>query len=111
MHLHFESGNDRNVLRQEGEFNIYGVVEFRDALLKAIAAEGDLDIDLTGASEVDAAGLQLLLLARSDAGACGKKLRITGASPALLDVMQLCNVTGWFEFVPAEHAAAQGSPA
>jgi anti-anti-sigma factor len=104
IQLNQESG--RTVLRPAGEFNIYGAVDFRDALLRAITMSGDLEIDLAAVSEMDAAGLQLLLVARREADASGKRLTLTGAGAAVLEVMQLCNVTGCFEPAPA----AQGTP-
>ena len=106
MKLQLNQRNGRNVLRPEGEFTIYGAVEFRDELLKAMRAEGDLEIDLASATEMDGAGLQMLLLSKREAEANGKKLYLSGASPAVVEVMQLCNVAAWFEALPAgEHAA------
>jgi anti-anti-sigma factor len=102
MTVQLDQSDGRNVLRAAGELNIYGAVEFRDALLKAVAAAGDLEIDLAAVSEMDAAGLQMLLLARREADACGKPLQLTGAGAAVLEVMQLCNVTGRFGIASGE---------
>jgi anti-sigma B factor antagonist len=109
VQLNQESG--RTVLRPAGEFNIYCAVEFRDALVKAVASGGDLEIDLAAVSEMDAAGLQLLLVARREADASGKRLYLTGSGAAALEVMQLCNVTGCFESAPAAQDAQSSAAA
>jgi anti-sigma B factor antagonist len=101
MSIQMEQGDSITVLRPEGEFNIYGAVEFRDVLLKALAGSGDLGIDFTAVSEIDAAGLQLLLLARREADTCGKRLHFSGAVPAVLEVVQLCNVSARLDSAPA----------
>ena len=106
MTLHIDQDLGRIVLRAEGEFNIYGAMEFRDALLKALRGEGDLEIDLAAVGEMDGAGLQLLLLARREAGALGKRMLLAGTSPVVREVMQLCNVSAWFETAPAAPGAA-----
>ncbi len=45
------------------------VVGLRDGI-----AGGDLDLDLTGVTEIDTAGLQMLLAARAEAALRGRKL-------------------------------------
>jgi anti-sigma B factor antagonist len=100
MAIHLEVGSGVTVLRPPGEFNIYVAVEFRDVLLKALATGNDLEVDLAAVTEMDAAGLQQLLVAQREASAGGKKMRITGAGPAVLEVMELCNVATRFEGVP-----------
>lgn len=97
MKLQCERNGGRQVLRPEGEFNIYGAIDFREALVAAVHAEGDIDVDLSAASEMDAAGLQLLLLARREAAASGKLLRLIAPGAAVLEVMGLCNLASRFE--------------
>ena len=104
MKPHLDPDTGRIVLRPEAEFTIYNAMECRDALLEAMRAEGDLEIDLAAVSEMDAAGLQLLLLAKREAEAHGKRLYLTAPGPAVADVMQLCNLTVLFE--AAQSAAA-----
>jgi anti-sigma B factor antagonist len=100
MAMQLEAGSGVTVLRPPSEFNIYVAVEFRDVLLKALASGNDLEIDLATVAEMDAAGLQQLLVAQREATAAGRKMRVTGAGPAVLEVMELCNVGARFSGVP-----------
>jgi len=88
-------------LRLEGELSIYRAEEIRQALLAALAADGDVGIDLTDVSEVDTAGVQLLLAARASAATAGKTLRVTAMSPAVEEVLALFDLAPVFEATPA----------
>lgn len=46
-----------------GELTIAAAAKAKTELLQALAGQGSLDLDTTGVSEVDAAGLQILLAA------------------------------------------------
>ena len=56
----------------EGELAIYRAVEFKDRLLAALSAAGEVEVDLSQVNEMDSAGVQLLLLTRREAMASGK---------------------------------------
>jgi anti-anti-sigma regulatory factor len=47
-------------------------------------------------SEIDTAGVQLLMLAKQAALARNSELRLTGHSPAVLEVFELLNVAAYF---------------
>jgi anti-anti-sigma factor len=71
------------VLCIEGEFTIYRASEMAATLRDAFAAlsAGDaLDIDLSGVTEMDCAGIQLLLASARTAAAGGCALRLAGTS-------------------------------
>jgi anti-anti-sigma regulatory factor len=54
-----------------GELTISRAARIKGELLQAISAEGPFELDTTGVSEVDAAGLQLLLAAVKSAAKRG----------------------------------------
>ena len=81
------------VLRIEGEFTIFRAAEFKPLLLEAPAPQ---EIDLSGVTEIDTAGVQLLMLAKQEATRQQRELRLVGHSPAVLDVFELLNVAGYF---------------
>lgn len=83
-------------LRLEGEMNIYHVNEIKAQVLDALDGPSPLEVDLSGITEVDTAGLQLLILAKREAARLDKNVRFTGHSPAVLEVMDLCNLSGLF---------------
>lgn len=83
-------------LTVDGEMTIYTAQELKDALLAPLAEGGNVELDLGAVSEIDSAGLQLLILLKSETRAQGKLLSITSHSPAVLDILDLCNLEGFF---------------
>jgi anti-sigma B factor antagonist len=84
-------------LRLEGEMTIYKAVELKPCLLKPIQPDSALEIDLSGVTELDSAGVQLLMLARKTAQAMQCNLLITGRSPAVSDVFELLDLDAYFD--------------
>ncbi|MDO8772862.1 MAG: STAS domain-containing protein [Burkholderiaceae bacterium] len=80
----------------EGEMTIYNSLELKDKLLAPLDQCAHMEIDLAGVSEIDSAGLQLLVMAKNEATARGKTLRISGHSPAVLEILDVCNLEGFF---------------
>lgn len=82
------------VLKMEGELTIFRAAELKPVLLDAVAVT---EINLSAVTELDTAGLQLLMLAKKAALAQGRELNLTGHSPAVLDVFELLNVAAYFD--------------
>lgn len=80
----------------EGEMTIYNALELKERLLAPLDQCPHMEIDLAGVSEIDSVGLQLLVLAKNEAKARGKNLSISGHSPAVLEVLELCNLESFF---------------
>lgn len=85
-----------NSLRIEGELTIYRAAELKQTLLAAVAEHAELEVDLSQVSEFDSAGLQLLLLAKREAGAAGRTLRLVDHSPAVVEVLDLFDLVAHF---------------
>lgn len=79
-----------------GELTIYTALDLKATLLAGLAANEELELDLSGVEEVDAAGLQLLVMIKQQATASGKALRFTGHSPVVLDLLDLSGLAGFF---------------
>lgn len=89
------------VLRVEGEMSIYRAVELKEQMFgrgPALPA-----IDLSAVTELDTAGVQLLLLAQREARAHGSELSLTAPSEAVREVLTLL---GLGELVDENGAAA-----
>ncbi|MEO8299169.1 MAG: STAS domain-containing protein [Burkholderiales bacterium] len=84
------------VLRIEGEFTVYRAAELKSLLLDAVASEPLVEVDLSAVSELDTAGLQLLMLAKRSALAANRELRLVKHSPAVVDVLQLLDLAAYF---------------
>ena len=74
-------------LRVEGEMTIYRAVELKDLIFTPGPAVPVLD--LSGVTELDTAGVQLLLLAQRDARARGGELRLQAPSAPVREVLDL----------------------
>ncbi len=75
----------------DGELTIQRAAELKPVLVQAARAEAPL-IDLSGVTELDTAGVQLLLLARRVAAARGVPLRLAAASEAVRETMTFLGI-------------------
>lgn len=75
---------------------VYLADQQKRQLLDALAAARDLELDLSAVSEIDTAGLQLLVLLKREAVLHGKRFLISGHSPAVRQTLDLCNLAGVF---------------
>ncbi len=80
----------------EDELTIYTVLELKDTLRESFAATEELELDLSRVGEIDAAGLQLLVLIKREAAVLGKVLRISHHSPVVLGLLDLSGLSGFF---------------
>ncbi|HET6149388.1 MAG TPA: STAS domain-containing protein [Polyangia bacterium] len=85
------------VLSIVGEMTIYRAIELKQTLLAPLAQAGSIYVDLSGVTEIDAAGVQLLMLVRQLADTRQKELRLVACSPAVLDVLELLNLKTYLD--------------
>ena len=85
-----------DALHVDGELTIYRAAELKPALLGAPVLE------LAGVSEIDTAGVQLLLLARREAQAQGRGWRIGARSAAVDEALALLGLADSLGDLPAE---------
>lgn len=86
-------------LRIEGELTIYRAAELAGALKASLAqvpAGGQFELDLSGVTEMDSAGVQLLISARRSADETGRVLRLAGRSPAVAEVLDTLQLASHF---------------
>lgn len=81
-----------------GEFTIFTAAELKDRLLDTIARAPapEIEIDLSDITEIDSAGLQLMIMAKREATSQGKNLRFCRHSDPVLDLLDLCDLAGFF---------------
>lgn len=80
-----------------GEMTIFTVGEHKPQLLKFLSKRGKaFELSLSGVTEMDTAGLQLLILLKREAAQAGKSLRYVMHSQAVLEVLELANLTSSF---------------
>ena len=86
----------RHNIRQiviDGDLTIYTASEWRDRLSAEIVDADEFELDLTRVSEIDSAGLQLLIAARKQAERSGGSLHIGHCSAVVLTALEFCRLT------------------
>lgn len=86
------------VLSIGGEFTIFTAGEIKKRLLDVVADNRDqeIEIDLSDVTEIDSAGLQLMIMAKKQATSEGKTIRFSRHSDPVLDLLDLCDLAGFF---------------
>lgn len=74
------------------DLSIYHALEQKATLLDALDRADDLELDLLQVSEIDTAGLQLLILLKKEAQRAGKRLSIVAHSQPVRAVIDFCNL-------------------
>jgi anti-anti-sigma factor len=81
----------------DGELTIYRAAELRATLQAALeaarTAESDLALDLAGVTEMDSAGVQLLLAAQKSLQARSHDLHLVAPSEAVVEVLDFLNLS------------------
>ena len=71
------------------ELTIYQAADWRELLHSACQSKSPLTLNLSDITEVDTAGIQLLMMARRQ---LGKDLHLSSPSPALHEALELLNL-------------------
>lgn len=82
--------------RIEGDMDIYNAAALKEELMPVLEDARDLEISLADVTEIDTAGVQLLMLAKKVRAAHGHVLTLTEHSSAVLDVFELMDLVSYF---------------
>jgi len=93
----------------EGDEEITGynpviIAENTTALKRLSVSEAVLELDLSGVTELDTAGLQVLMLAKQTAKADQRELRLVKHSPAVLEIFDMLDLGAFFGDALLMHA-------
>ncbi len=80
----------------EGEMTIYRALELKQLLLSRLEEAAAVEVDLSAVTEIDTAGVQLMMLASQWARTRQRKLRIVAHSREVVEVLQLLNLETYF---------------
>ncbi len=94
MGVEIKNNGSRFVAKVEGQMNIYSATSLKDELVQALKSSDELCLDLSGVTEIDTAGVQILLLIKKEAQ--GKTLKILH-SPSTRGAVELYRITELFE--------------
>ena len=77
-----------------GELTIYEAANLKNQMLASLNASQGLEVDLSGITELDTSGVQLLLLLRHEAEVANKPLKWIKHSQPVSQVLTLLNLGG-----------------
>jgi anti-anti-sigma factor len=80
----------------DGEMTIYRAADLKVTVLEALRKTRALEIDLSGITELDTAGLQVLMLAKQTAAAERRELRLLRHSPAVMEILEMLDLVAFF---------------
>jgi anti-anti-sigma regulatory factor len=85
-----------------GELTILTAADQTRALVSLLTAGSHLEVDLSGVTDLDTAGVQVLLLGRAEAARQGSTLTYRDASRAVRDVLEIAHLEAVLLDEPAE---------
>lgn len=80
----------------EGELTIYQANELYEKFQKQLATCDALDINMQSVTEIDTAGVQILLALKREATKCNKSITISMHSTSVVEVFELMNIANEF---------------
>lgn len=94
----------------ERELTIYNALKLKQQLVLALEHGNALELDLSQVTEIDTAGLQLLILAKREAARKNKQLAIVAHNPVIRQTLDFCNLASYFGdpmVIPAQESEVQ----
>lgn len=79
-----------------GELTIFTAQAGKEQLLAALAGGEAVEVDLSAVTEIDSAGLQLLVAAKREAAVRNQTLGFVGHSAPVVELLDLCDLAGHF---------------
>ena len=80
----------------DGEMTIYNAELLKAALAEFIETDAPLEVDLSNVSEIDSAGVQLLMLLKKERHGHSRQLTLANHSSPVLDVFELMDLAAYF---------------
>lgn len=105
MSISHQKSAERCQVKIDDEMTIYTAAEHKQTLLAHLEDCQEMELDLASVSEMDSAGLQVLLLTKQHAESQHREFRIVNHAQAVVEVMELTQLAGHFGdpvVIPAE---------
>lgn len=96
MQIDMQHSNGQWSIVIGGELTIYAAADMKSALIGALGECREMEIDLCAVSEIDSAGLQVLMLVKREAAAAGKAVRLVGHSRPVRELIELYSLATSF---------------
>ena len=94
MAVAIENSSRRTLVRIDGEMSIFQAADLKAELLPLLDQDGpqEIEIDLSCVSEIDTAGIQLMLILKREAQKAEKTLVFVHHSSVVLAVIDILNL-------------------
>lgn len=105
----FEKKKGVGYLAVNDEMTIYTAAAQKSELLGYLSDVNELELNLAGVTEIDSAGLQILMAMKNTAQSLGREIRFTQHSKAVIEVLELLKLSTRFAdpiFIPSEWQAS-----
>ncbi len=79
-----------------GEMTIFKTAELKEQVLPLINEHAQIEIDLSQVTEIDGAGLMLMISIKQEAWQQAKALRYVRHSAAVTEAVDICNLANFF---------------
>lgn len=96
MEINVQNNNGRCAVALGGELTIYAAADLKEGLLGAVGECAEMEINLSAVSDIDTAGLQVLMLAKRHAAASNKALHLVGHSRPVMELLELYDIAALF---------------
>ena len=97
MHINVTKSGDLVKAKLQDSLDISTVAVARDNLLQVLNSGASIRFDLSSLTEIDTAGVQLVLAVRKEAIALGKECRFVHPSPMVDEVFRALGHAGIFD--------------
>lgn len=109
MGISFEKNSGAGTVVVDDEMTIYTAAEQKELLLQHLVECQELELDLARVSEIDSAGLQLLIMLKNEGFNANKEVRYCNHSQAVVEVLELLHLSARFGdpiMIPTEWQSA-----
>ena len=96
MQVDIEKREHHCILKLTGDLTLSYAEQLKHTLLETLTKCTEIEIDLSEISDIDTAGVQLLILAKREANQKKQKLRLISHSQVVVEVLELLHLTPYF---------------
>ncbi|UCX04806.1 STAS domain-containing protein [Shewanella glacialimarina] len=94
--LTFTQTDQGGLAHIEGPMTIHNATELKSQFIGALSASQHLELNLAAVTEIDAAGLQLLIMAKQHQIHIQHELTLINHSEAVLEAFEIMGLVSWF---------------
>lgn len=95
--LEYQMDDDRCRIAIVGEMTIYNAAEMKKDLDIVLAEPKSIEMDLVAVTEIDSAGVQLLILMKKTCDGTGQAMKLVASNELVLDILETMGLGAYFD--------------